>query len=588
MGNVIRVLDEQVINRIAAGEVVERPVSVVKELVENAIDAGATTIRIAVEDGGKKAITVQDNGIGMSHDDAFLALERYATSKLKTEKDLVGIATMGFRGEALASIASVSRLKLMTKDDTEELGTVLVVEGGALRQSDRVAMNRGTSIEVRNLFFNVPVRRRFLKNPALEGGYIHELVTRLVLAFPRITFLYSENGRVKIDAAAADSVLQRMQTMFSRDLRESLVEVDHSIGDSRVSGYVARPPFSRSNMRSILTFVNSRSVKDRLVNGAVTKAFSALLDKGRFPIAVLFLDIPPEEVDVNVHPQKAELRFVKPRLVYDLVADGVHRALTGAPFRTFGDGRDPWISSSGSASIPRHVMGDMQHAPYHQPDSLEPRPAFVGSIAQQVTSSLAQPDSSKAFSALGIVGRLPNSFLVLHSATELIIMDHHAAHERILYESLKRCASEDARPEIQELLIPQLLTFSPVEARILASHLDLLRNAGFLMEEFGESEFLLRGVPTWFKASDAAELGQELIQTMMDTGLRGDPERFRDELLKRIACHASVKETDALELREINSLLAQLDSLESPPVCPHGRPFLVRIPFQEIRKKMGR
>ncbi len=588
MGNVIRVLDEQVINRIAAGEVVERPVSVVKELVENAIDARATSIRIAIEDGGKKAIVVQDNGVGMSHDDAFLALERYATSKLKTEKDLVGIATMGFRGEALASIASVSRLKLLTKDETEELGTALVVEGGVLRQSDRVAMNRGASIEVRNLFFNTPVRRRFLKNPALEGGYIHELVTRFVLAFPHITFLYSENGRVKIDAAASDSVLQRMQSMFSKDLRESFVEVDHVIGESRVRGYVAKPPFSRSNMRSMLTFVNRRSVKDRLVNGAVTKAFSTLLDKGRFPIAVLFLDVPPEEVDVNVHPQKAELRFVKPKLVYDLVVEGVHRALTGAPFRAFRDAREPWVSTSARTSIPRHVMADAQYEPYEPPDSSAPTPASAGSAMQQISSAAPQPESSEAFSTLGIVGRLPNSFLVLHSATELIIMDHHAAHERLLYESLKRCASEDTRPEIQELLIPHLLTFSPVEARILASHLDLLRNAGFLLEEFGEAEFLLRGVPTWFKASDVAELGQELIQTMMDTGLRGDPERFRDELLKRIACHAAVKETDALEPLEIKSLLSQLDSLESPPVCPHGRPFLLRIPFQEIRKKMGR
>jgi len=587
MANIVRVLDEQVINRIAAGEVVERPVSVVKELVENAIDAGATIIKIGIEDGGKKTITVQDNGMGISHDDAFLALERYATSKLKTEKDLVGIATMGFRGEALASIASVSRLKLVTKDETEELGTMLVVEGGVLRQSDRVAMNKGTSIEVRNLFFNVPVRRRFLKNPALESGYIHELVTRLVLAFPHVNILYSENGRIKVDAPPADSVLHRMEELFSRDLRESLVAVNHSVGDSRVNGYVARPPFSRSHMRSMLTFVNSRSVKDRLVNSAVTKAFSSFLDKGRFPIAVLFLDIPAEEVDVNVHPQKAELRFVKPKLVYDLVIEGVHRALTGAPFQTPFANREPLLSKVVVDSVSRHVIGDLESRASVSKDFQGMERPFASAASQQ-QGSPRECASEGLFSGLAIVGRLPNSFLVLHSDTELIIMDHHAAHERLLYESLRQSHTQDAQPEVQELLIPHLLTFSPVEARILASHLGLLRNAGFLLEEFGDSEFLVRGVPSWFKGAEVSELMQKLIEAMMDTGLRGDPERFRDELLKRIACHGSVKETDSLEPMEIKSLLSQLDALQSPEVCPHGRPFVVRIPFHEIRRKMGR
>lgn len=586
MGNVIRVLDEQVINRIAAGEVVERPVSVVKELVENAIDAGSTIIRIGIEDGGKKAITVQDNGIGMSHDDAFLALERHATSKLKTEKDLVGIATMGFRGEALASIASVSRLKLVTKDETEELGTMLVVEGGVLRQSDRVAMNRGTSIEVRNLFFNVPVRRRFLKNPALESSYVHELVTRLVMAFPRVNILYSENNKVKIDAPPADSVLQRMESMFSRDLRESLVEVDHSIGESRVSGYVARPPFSRSHMRSMLTFVNSRSVKDRLVNAAVNKAFSTLLDKGRFPIAVLFLDVPPEEVDVNVHPQKAELRFVKPRLVYDLVVEGVYRALTGAPFQAPLSSREPWMSKSAASSLPRHVMGDSNSQASNYEGS--PEGEFrTAAVSGQAWAPMGHA-SGGLFSQLQFVGRLPNSFLILHSDTELILMDHHAAHERLLYESLKQNAARDTQAESQRLLVPHLLTFSPTEARLLASHLELLRTAGFIMEEFGEREFLVRGLPTWFKETALTEVMQELIQSIMDTGIRGDPEQFKDDLFKRIACHAAVKETDSLEPIEIKSLLSKLDELQSPDVCPHGRPFVVRIPFHDIRRKMGR
>ncbi len=588
MANLIRILDEQVINRIAAGEVVERPVSVVKELVENAIDAGASVIRIAIEDGGKKTITVQDNGIGMSHDDAFLALERHATSKLRTEKDLVGIATMGFRGEALASIASVSRLKLVTKDETEELGTMIMIEGGILRQSDRIAMNRGTSIEVRNLFFNVPVRRRFLKNPALESSYVYELVTRLVIAFPHINILYSENGRVKIDAPPANSVLQRMESLFSRELRESLVEVNHVMGQSQVSGYVARPPFCRSHMRSMLTFVNRRSVRDRLLNSAVTKAFSTYLDKGRFPIAVLFLNIPPEEVDVNVHPQKAELRFVRPKLVYDLVVEGVHKALTEAPFQTLTTTGTTWISKSVTNSLARHVMGDGDSRPCDSRDFGENGKSIATAVPQRVDSIPSEPARQGAFSEWRVLGRLPNSFLVLHSDKELIVMDHHAAHERLLYESLRKNADSESSAEIQELLVPHLLTLSPVEARLLASHIEILQRAGFVMEEFGETEFLVRGLPTWFKAKDLPEFIQNLIQVMMDTGLRGDPDRFKDELLKSIACHASIKETDSLEPLEIKSLLSQLDEIHAPEVCPHGRPFVLRIPFPEIRKKMGR
>ena len=258
----IKILSESVINRIAAGEVIERPVSVVKELVENSIDAQASSVNVEIENGGRKLIRVRDNGTGMSHDDAFLALERHATSKLKSETDLVGIATMGFRGEALASIASISRLKLLTRDESDTAGTEVLIEGGVLRKSERMGMGIGTAVEVRNLFFNVPVRRKFLKGSGVEAAHIQELLIKLALAFPTVGFTYSEDGRSKMDAPAVRSTFERIHTLYSKDVRENLVAVEHNVGDARLQGYVARPPYARSNMRSVLTFVNGRSVRD--------------------------------------------------------------------------------------------------------------------------------------------------------------------------------------------------------------------------------------------------------------------------------------------------------------------------------------
>ena len=581
----IKILSESVINRIAAGEVIERPVSVVKELVENSIDAQASSVNVEIENGGRKLIRVRDNGTGMSHDDAFLALERHATSKLKSETDLVGIATMGFRGEALASIASISRLKLLTRDDSDTAGTEVLIEGGVLRKSERMGMGIGTAVEVRNLFFNVPVRRKFLKGSGVEAAHIQELLIKLALAFPTVGFTYSEDGRSKIDAPAVRSTFERIHTLYSKDVRENLVAVDHNVGDARLQGYVARPPYARSNMRSVLTFVNGRSVRDRLVNAAVTRSFSNLMERGRYPLAILFIELPPDLVDVNVHPQKAEVRFVSPVQISQLILDGIHQALMGAPFNPPSGPVEPFFPRPPLTPLARHLQGErepsdtvpeIEHREYPQVD---PAPVHVA-------PSLNQEGSR--FSSLGIVGRLPNSFLVLHSDDELVILDHHAAHERLIFDELMRTERDASRPACQDLLIPKILQYSAVEARALAVHLDLLEDAGFRIEEFGEREFVVKGVPEWLGNSDVEDLFSQLVDVMLNTGLRGDPTRFREEVLKSMACQASVKETMTMQVEEIRTLLNDLDRTGSPEVCPHGRPLAVRFPFSEIRRKMGR
>jgi len=583
MANNIRVLDEHVINRIAAGEVVERPVSVVKELVENSIDAGASSIRVDIENGGKKLIRVRDNGSGMSHDDAFLALERHATSKLRSERDLVGVATMGFRGEALASIASVSKLRLITQDVSDPAGAEILIEGGVLRKSDRVAMGRGTLIEVRNLFYNVPVRRKFLKGPGLETSYIQELMTRLALAFPAIGFVYSEDGRVKLDAPAVKSTFERIHSLYSKDVRDNLLEIDYVIDDARLRGYVARPPYARSNMRSVLTFVNGRSVRDRLVNGAVNRAFSNLIERGRYPLAILFIEVPPEHVDVNVHPQKAEVRFVKPAQISQLILDGIHETLMGSPFQV-PQHREPIFPQPVTASLSKHLEDErFPEQPHPLQDATVPPP----SPSYQPVSVLAEEPPGR-FSSLGVLGKLPGSFVVLYSDDELVILDHHAAHERLLFEELIRSDARGSRFQSQGLLIPRVLEFSAVEARALAGHLRMLQDAGFEIEEFGERDFVIKGVPGWIDDSTLEDLFNELIEVMLDTGLKGDPARLKEELHKKMACSAAIKEPQSMQPQEIRALLKDLDRMGSLETCPHGRPLTVRFPLEEIRRKMGR
>ena len=436
MSGRIKILDEAVINRIAAGEVVERPVSVVKELVENSIDAGATSIQVEIENGGKKLIRVKDNGVGMSHDDAFLALERHATSKLSSEKDLQNVATMGFRGEALASIASVSRLRLRTNDESDVAGTEIIIEGGVLRKSVQVGMPRGTVIEVANLFYNVPVRRKFLKTVGVEAAYIQELVTKIALASTSVGFIYSEDGRVKLDTPPVKSTFERIHTLYSKDVRENLAEVDYSVEEARLRGYVAKPPYARSSMRSVLTFVNGRPVRDRLVNAAVNRAFSSLVERGRYPLAILFIELPPEELDVNVHPQKAEVRFLKPRQISDLILDGVYKAIMGAPFNPPPGGWEPIFPTIARGARISPCPGGRKKAGNCLTVFDSTRAHYPSLRACHPEPSAPLTDSPGRFSSLGILGSLPGSFLVLHSDDELIVMDQHAAHERVLFDDL--------------------------------------------------------------------------------------------------------------------------------------------------------
>jgi DNA mismatch repair protein MutL len=596
----IKVLDEAVINRIAAGEVIERPVSVVKELVENSIDAQATSISIDIENGGRKLVRIRDNGVGMSPDDAFLALERHATSKLSSEKDLVSIATMGFRGEALASIASVSKLRLVTKNDSDAPGWEVVVEGGRFTRSTEIGTGRGTTIEVTNLFYNVPVRKKFLKGPGLEADYIQDLVVKFALAFPGIGFSYSEDGRTKIDLAPMATTFERVHSLYPKDLRGNLATVNQQSGRISLTGFVARPPYARSSMKSVLTYVNGRSVKDRLINMALNRSFANLMERGRYPFAILFLELPAEEVDVNVHPQKAEVRFVNGKQVSDLITDGVYEAIMGFPLLSPLEPRQKPPFQGPRPFAP--VFDTPSDQALREPDEAVDSPARIetGGVpapASAESRDIAAPfreseppvsESAGYYSLLSVLGALPNSFVLLHNEEELVILDHHAAHERLIFDKLLEEARSGRRSSSQGLLLPEVLEYPPLEAHALREHLPMLEQIGFEIEAFGDRDFVVKGIPDWWDSSEIRLSLDSLIQTFLDTGIKADPDKLRDAIFKKAACQSAVKETRTLTREEIKQLLKDLDTQGSARVCPHGRPIALSLSFNEIRRKMGR
>jgi DNA mismatch repair protein MutL len=425
----------------------------------------------------------------------------------------------------------------------------------------------------------------------VEADHIRDLLVKFALAFPSIGFKYSEDSKVKMDSPPVRSTFERIHTLYSKDVRENLAAVNYGVENARLDGYVARPPYARSNMRSVLTFVNGRSVRDRLINAAVNRAFTNLVERGRYPLAILFVRLPPEEVDVNVHPQKAEVRFVNPKYISDLILDGLHEALMGTPFHPPDRPREPFFPKPPYSPVSQHLREERRTPesasfparPVHTSPEASPQPP----VASHVRPDPLIRESAGRFSSLGILGRLPNSFFVLYGADELVVMDHHAAHERLLFDKLVRMDGQGAKSASQGLLMPKILQYSAAEARALGTHLDLLRNAGFMIEEFGERDFAIKGIPEWLGNADLDAFFEELVDAMLDTGLKGDADRLKNELLKRMACKAAVKETESMHPEEIRSLLKELDGA-AVDVCPHGRPFTVRFPLDEIRRRMGR
>ena len=592
----IRKLPSHLVNQIAAGEVVERPASVVKELIENSLDAGATRIQVEVDGGGERRIRIIDDGNGIAPDEFSLALSPHATSKIASLDDLEAVATMGFRGEALASIASVSRLSLSTRSRQAESGFRLCSEGGELQAPEPVAMPPGTMVEVRDLFFNTPARRKFLKTERTEFGHIDELLRRMALARPDVTFELSHNGRAlrRLPAAQDDAArLRRVEKVCGSEFIDAALSVDTEHRDLHLSGWIARPSFSRSQANLQFFFVNGRLVRDRLVTHAIRQAYSDVLYSGRHPAYVLMLTIDPKRVDVNVHPQKTEVRFRDGRLVHDFLFSMIHRALSET--RPGGESGRVEPAGPGATADRPSVSGN-----YANLGALGSQQGALGLPVREAIGRYAelavQPDALSALSAqtdtssdseippLGFaLAQVHGVFVLAQNAHGLVIVDMHAAHERIVYERMKQAWQED-RIRSQPLLVPETLAASSAEVQALENHQQDLNRLGFDLNPAGPQSILIRAVPTLLARADVAGLVRDVLSDLIELGDSRRIESAVDELLSTAACHGSVRANRKLEISEMNALLRDMERTERSDQCNHGRPTWVQLDMSQLDK----
>ena len=594
----IRILPETLSNKIAAGEVVERPASVVKELVENALDAESTRVIIEVEKGGQTLIQVSDNGIGMPRDDALLAIERYATSKISTDADLFAIRTLGFRGEALPSIASVSRFSLVTRDKSSDSGTQIMVEGGKVKSVTEVGAPPGTLISVRQLFFNTPARRKFLKAVSTELGHIAEAVARMALGHPAVQFRLIHNDKVVKNWVSASRHLDRVADVLGKEAGRDLHAVEANRNGIAVAGWVSSPRTTRRTSRGIYIFVNGRYVSDRTIQHAIFEGFAQRLVKGQFPVAVVFIRVPFDAVDVNVHPTKNEVRFANPRQLHEAVKSAVAQTL-------YEIDRVNWLPGGGSQSPvsdklpqiaePAAIFAPVSGEGVKYEFGIESRGQEPGARSQEPEASNQIPGASdqqpmfddKGFSALRVIGQLYNTYIVCESDAGLVLIDQHAAHERIFFERLKQSRSD--RPSAaQKLLVPETLELNFREAEILEKILTDLKALGLEIEPFGKNTFVIKAVPALLSGQDPKPMVREIAEKMVAGDSAADLQQALDECRMVMACHAAIRAGQALGDGQVKGLLNQLDQCENPSHCPHGRPTWVRWDLSILQKSFKR
>jgi DNA mismatch repair protein MutL len=614
----IHVLPEALSNQIAAGEVVERPASVVKELIENSIDAEATRIQIEIQAGGKSLIKVTDNGLGMSGEDAPLAFARHATSKIAHPQDLEVIHTLGFRGEALPSIASVAKVRLSTASDENQGGTLVSVEGGTMAPVKDIACPRGTTLEVAQLFYNTPARKKFLKGDSTEFSHISQVVTQQALANPHIQFNLKHNGREIINTLPTDQLLYRIAELFGADLAKELVTVNRESGNYKLQGYISSPIYTRSNRSAQFCFINQRFIRDKVILHATQQGYSHLLPKGRHPVIFLDLSMDPKLLDVNVHPSKAEVRFAFQQEVHQLVSEEVRNALSRnekASLTASQEEPDSRVAESvvGYASYsspkgqqvhafqpPTRNDANLYSAPrLHQPlsNAMETMYKPHGENTHRPVASADQkamyydqkpvPVSSLIFSEFQPLGQLDNSFIVLQGKKGMVIIDQHVAHERILYERF-RDAAKNKKVDVQQLLFPISVEFSPGESELLGLHLEKLAAWGLELEAFGKNEFLLRSVPAILKNNDHEQILRDIVELLPRQGETQVLQEKYEDILIMMSCRNAIKVNHPLGPDQIAKLISDLEQTELPFTCPHGRPIALFYDIEDLLRKFLR
>ena len=599
----IRVLPDHVANQIAAGEVVERPASVAKELVENSIDAGATRITIEIEAGGRRLLKISDDGEGMVRDDAILAFERHATSKIRASGDLIAIGTLGFRGEALASIASVAKVELLTSIEGAAAGTRVAIEGGRMRDVKDAAHPRGTTISVRDLFFNVPARRKFLRSEATETFHLTNLVTHYALAHPEIAFTFVNNGREVVRAVAAKDLRERAYQIFGEEFLENLLEVDGGNPQvARVTGFVSAPRDRRTSRDSQYLFVNRRFVRDRMIGRSLSEGYRSILPYGVYPAALLFIETPLEEVDVNVHPAKTEVRFRRPDAVADAVREAVRSALARneyvpqIPQIPQIETPQPQTAAAAVASTPPQPR--IEFTPLPSGDDIARdieemiRSASVTSVSKTPPLNSAeklvrQVTPEDLPSNIRPLGQLEESFIIATDDEGLLLIDQHVAHERVLFDKYRALESE-RRTESQQLLVPETFDLTPAQAAVFDQVAPEMEVYGFELMRLSGRTVAIRAVPADLPAGEARNMLAELLDTVDAENKSSARETMRDEIAASLACHAAIKVNMSLTPEKMRWLIDQLLQTSSPTTCPHGRPVILRLKMRDILKGFHR
>lgn len=576
----IHLLSEEIINKIAAGEIIERPVSIVKELVENSLDAGATSIVVEIERGGKQLIRISDNGCGIASDEVLTAFERHATSKILSLDDLTQIDTMGFRGEALASIASVSQVSVKTRIETEDAGVSVFLVNGQLQNRQPAAMPRGTVIESRSLFFNTPARKKFLKSDPAESGAIVHMMNAFALAHPEISFRMIQDQREVLNCPETLSLRERIFQVFGAELIESLLEMDQTMYHFKIFGFVSSPSGLKTNRNYQYFFINRRFVKDKVLSNAIYVAYRVFAENGQYPAAFLFLEMPPAMVDVNVHPAKYEVRFVQQTLVQKGIIDTIQKLLNAArPLNSFQFGSDSYI--------PRYSGTELNLSPQLMPPSSGvPLP-----FPQQMPSGLEMPSPPQrrlpGEGEYKIIGQYDNTYILLSDESGLIIVDQHVAHERVLYEQILK-DQEQRKIQGQNLLIPLVLEINPAQMMLLEDYIDRFRELGFEMDVFGNNSIVIKQVPELLSESNYSATAQRMINDLEKLYRGGLLESFAEEMRKSMACQAAVKINMPLTKEKMEYMIRELLKTQTPQVCPHGRPIILRISHYEIEKNFKR
>lgn len=595
----VRILPEQLANKIAAGEVVERPASVVKELVENSLDAGATEVVIEIEDGGRRLIRVTDNGSGMSREDALMSLERHATSKISSDSDLFALETLGFRGEALPSIASVSRFSISTRESTSLEGVEIYAEGGKIKDLKACGMPAGTAIAVRNIFFNTPARLKFMRSKETESGHVNEIINRLALSRPDVRFFYKVDEK-QVSSLLNGDIASRSRDLLGKNLSSDLYPMDAEDNGIFLKGLLGSPAASRSTAGAIYTFVNGRYVRDRVIQHAILQAYRNVLERGRYPALVLFIGLSPEDVDVNVHPTKHEVRFREQSKVHQVISGLIESFLR----------KTPWLERSSQTPLPlpprstppgisrveevRDALLRYSSSPgqnrldFHQRATTLARCNSNEDIATlEPATTPVTSDASGYFSSLRVIGQLRASYILCEDESGLVVIDQHAAHERVVFEELRQ-SFKTSSLEGQQLLFPETVEFLPNEAAVLKEQGDLISRLGFEFEHFGGGTWLLNSVPQPLVGQDYKQALRDIVEEIAGVGSSRIMDDKVDDMLATIACHSVVRGEWRLDRNEIQQLFARMNRTDFSANCPHGRPAVARIVFRDIEKLFNR